>query len=60
MKRRDTLKLMSAATLAGVVGMPRVVLAQAKPKMVIVHKIAGIPWVNLMAQGAEKGAVTTR
>ncbi len=54
MKRREALKLMSAVTLVGVSGMPRLALAQAQKKMVIVHKIAGIPWVNLMAQGAEK------
>jgi simple sugar transport system substrate-binding protein len=55
MNRRDTLKLMGVATFAGLAGMPRIVRAEAQKTMVIIHKISGIPWTNLMAQGAEHG-----
>jgi len=54
MKRRDTMKLMGAAALAG--AMPRLAAAQAEKKMVVVVKIAGIPWFNLVEKGIRKGA----
>ncbi len=55
MDRRTTLKLLGASALAGVVGMPGLVLAQAQKKMVVVVKIAGIPWFNALENGVKKG-----
>ena len=34
---------------------PELVLADTQKTMVVIHKIAGIPWVNLMADGVVKG-----
>jgi simple sugar transport system substrate-binding protein len=55
MNRRNTLKLMGAAALAGGANAPGLVLADTQKTMVVIHKIAGIPWVNLMADGVVKG-----
>jgi simple sugar transport system substrate-binding protein len=55
MNRRDALKLVGGGVLAGAVGMPDLGLAAGEKTMVVIHKIAGIPWVNLMADGVKKG-----
>ena len=55
MKRRDALKLVGGSVLAGAVGLPNLGSAAGRPTMVVIHKIAGIPWVNLMAKGVKKG-----
>jgi len=55
MNRRDTLKLVGGSALAGALGIPRRGAAAAEQTMVVIHKIAGIPWVNLMAQGVKNG-----
>jgi simple sugar transport system substrate-binding protein len=54
MKRRDVLKLAGGGILAGVSAMPRFAFAASQPSMVVIHKISGIPWVNLMKSGVEK------
>ena len=54
MKQRETLKLLGRRTVVGAAGASATFAWAAEPKMVIVHKISGIPWTNLMAQGAEK------
>ena len=50
MDRRQTLKLMGAAALAGAAQFPLAARA-AEPEMVVVVKIAGIPWFNALEQG---------
>lgn len=55
MKRRDALKLIGGTIAVSAAGFPGFARADAEPKMVVIHKIAGIPWVNLMKQGVEKG-----
>ena len=58
MKRRVTLKLLGAATLAGTIGLAGffgVAGAQDQKKMVVVVKIAGIPWFNALDNGVKKG-----
>lgn len=50
MDRRQTLKIMGAAALAGAVQFPMAARA-ADPEMVVVVKIAGIPWFNALEQG---------
>jgi simple sugar transport system substrate-binding protein len=57
MKRRVTLKLLGAATLAGAIGLGGffgVAAAQDQKKMVVVVKIAGIPWFNALENGVTK------
>jgi simple sugar transport system substrate-binding protein len=53
MDRRQTLKLIGAGAVAGAVGMPSIVRAAA-PEMVVVVKIAGIPWFNNLEKGVQK------
>ena len=55
MKRRGALKLMGGTVAVGAAGFLRYARADAEPKMVFVHKIAGIPWVNMMKQGVVQG-----
>jgi len=50
MDRRQTLRLMGAAALAGAAQFPLAARA-AEPEMVVVVKIAGIPWFNALEQG---------
>jgi simple sugar transport system substrate-binding protein len=52
MNRRETLKLIGAAALAGT-AIPKFAFA-AEPTMVVVVKIAGIPWFNALESGVKK------
>ena len=54
MNRREVLKLAGASAVAGMAAGSRIGFAADQPTMVIVHKISGIPWVNLMASGVKK------
>jgi simple sugar transport system substrate-binding protein len=57
MKRRKTLKLFGAATVAAIIGVaaiPELSFAQDQKKMVTVVKIAGIPWFNALEHGMKK------
>ncbi|MFY8153615.1 MAG: substrate-binding domain-containing protein, partial [Hyphomicrobiales bacterium] len=54
MNRRETLKLMGATAIAGVAGLPAVPALAAAPEMVVVVKIAGIPWFNALESGVKK------
>ena len=56
MNRRETLKLMGSAALAGVASATATVAWAAAPTMVTVVKIAGIPWFNALEKGIKKGA----
>ena len=56
MNRRETLKLMGSAALAGVASATATVAWAAAPTMVTVVKIAGIPWFNAVEKGIKKGA----
>ena len=42
-------------SLLGAANLPGFAFAADQKKMVVIHKIAGIPWVNLMKDGVEKG-----
>jgi simple sugar transport system substrate-binding protein len=53
MDRRQTLKIMGGTVMAGAIGMPSIVRA-ATPEMVVVVKIAGIPWFNNLEKGVQK------
>ena len=53
MNRRQTLKLLGATAIAGVAGLPNMAFAAAK-EMVVVVKIAGIPWFNALEVGVKK------
>lgn len=53
MNRRETLKLLGVTALAGAAGLPVPAFA-AEPEMVVVVKIAGIPWFNALEQGVKK------
>ena len=53
MNRRQTLKLLGATALVGVAGMPTIASAAAS-EMVVVVKIAGIPWFNALEVGVKK------
>jgi simple sugar transport system substrate-binding protein len=55
MNRRDTLKVVGGTIVAGAATSSGFAFAEAQKKMVVIHKIAGIPWVNLMKDGVEKG-----
>jgi simple sugar transport system substrate-binding protein len=56
MNRRETLKLMGSAALAGVASATATIARAAAPTMVTVVKIAGIPWFNAVEKGILKGA----
>jgi simple sugar transport system substrate-binding protein len=53
MNRRETIGLLGATALVGVAGLPTSVKAAA-PEMVVVVKIAGIPWFNALETGVKK------
>jgi simple sugar transport system substrate-binding protein len=53
MNRRETIGLIGATALAGVTGLPTIAQAAA-PEMVVVVKIAGIPWFNALEAGVKK------
>jgi simple sugar transport system substrate-binding protein len=53
--RRDTLKILGGTAAVGAASWVPGARADAKPKMVFIHKIAGIPWVNLMKDGVVQG-----
>lgn len=55
MKRRDVLKAIGATAVVGTLGMRASALAAESKRMVVIHKIAGIPWVNMMADGVTQG-----
>ena len=55
MKRRTTLGILGAAVMAGTLGLSSLAMAQAEKKMVVVVKIAGIPWFNALENGVKKG-----
>ncbi|MEO8668241.1 MAG: autoinducer 2 ABC transporter substrate-binding protein [Bauldia sp.] len=54
MNRRVALKLMGAAAIAAAIGLPANVAFAADPSMVVVVKIAGIPWFNALETGVVK------
>ena len=53
--RRDALKVLGGSILVGSAGRSDARAAEPLKRMVVVHKIAGIPWVNMMKEGVEKG-----
>lgn len=55
MNRRITLRLLGAAAVASSLGLSSLAMAQAEKKMVVVVKIAGIPWFNALENGVKKG-----
>jgi simple sugar transport system substrate-binding protein len=56
MNRRETLKLLGSAALAGAASVTATIAGAAVPTMVTVVKIAGIPWFNAVEKGIQKGA----
>jgi simple sugar transport system substrate-binding protein len=56
MNRRETLKLLGSAALAGAASATATIARAAMPTMVTVVKIAGIPWFNAVEKGIQKGA----
>ena len=54
-RRREALKLIGATALVGAVGSRAMDAVAAGKRMVVIHKIAGIPWVNMMADGVVQG-----
>ncbi len=54
MNRRETLKLLGATAIVGAAGLPAVPALAATPEMVVVVKIAGIPWFNALESGVKK------
>jgi simple sugar transport system substrate-binding protein len=56
MNRRETLKLLGSAALAGAASASATMAWAAMPTMVTVVKIAGIPWFNAVEKGIQKGA----
>ena len=54
MDRRQTLKLMGAFTVGASAGWLPAFSAENKPKMVVVHKLLGIPAITAMAKGVVK------
>jgi F0F1-type ATP synthase assembly protein I len=55
MDRRQTLKLMGAFTVGASAGWLPAFSAENKPKMVVVHKLLGIPAITAMAKGVVRG-----
>ena len=55
MDRRKILKLVGGVALVGAAGFPRLAAAEAQKEMVVVVKIAGIPWFNALENGVKKG-----
>ena len=54
MNRRETLKLLGATILAGSSALPGSLFAADAKEMVVVVKIAGIPWFNALEVGVKK------
>ena len=56
MNRRNTLKTLGGAAMAGATGLASQIVFAANQTMVTVVKIAGIPWFNAVEKGIKKGA----
>src|SRR5689334_7361963 len=54
MNRRQTLRLFCATALLTAAGLGSPISYAAEPSMVVVVKIAGIPWFNALEQGVQK------
>ena len=54
MNRRETLKLIGATAITGVFSLPGHAFAANAKEMVVVVKIAGIPWFNALEIGVKK------
>jgi simple sugar transport system substrate-binding protein len=55
MNRRDTMKLLGASAVAAATSFTSRLALAAEPTMVVVVKIAGIPWFNALEKGVTKG-----
>src|SRR6185437_1823149 len=55
MNRRETLRLLGGTAVAAAAGFPSSLALAAEPEMVVVVKIAGIPWFNALEKGVVKG-----
>lgn len=55
MNRRKTLKALGSAAMASAAGLTSHIAFAANATMVVVVKIAGIPWFNALEKGVKKG-----
>ena len=55
MNRRETLKLLGGTAVAAAASLSSQLAFAAEPAMVVVVKIAGIPWFNALEKGVNKG-----
>ena len=55
MNRRETLKLLGGTAVAAATSFSSQLAFAAEPTMVVVVKIAGIPWFNALEKGVAKG-----
>jgi simple sugar transport system substrate-binding protein len=55
MNRRETIKLLGSAAIVGATSLMSGAALAAEPTMVVVVKIAGIPWFNALEKGVKKG-----
>jgi simple sugar transport system substrate-binding protein len=55
MNRRETIKLLGSAAIVGATSLVSRAALAAEPTMVVVVKIAGIPWFNALEKGVKKG-----
>ena len=55
MNRRETIKLLGGAAVAAAASFGSRLAFAAEPSMVVVVKIAGIPWFNALEKGVTKG-----
>ena len=55
MNRRETLKLLGGTAVAAAASFSSQLAFAAEPAMVVVVKIAGIPWFNALEKGVNKG-----
>jgi simple sugar transport system substrate-binding protein len=55
MNRRETIKLLGSAAIVGATSLISRAALAAEPTMVVVVKIAGIPWFNALEKGVKKG-----
>ena len=55
MNRRETLKLLGGTAVAAAASFSSQLAFAAEPTMVVVVKIAGIPWFNALEKGVAKG-----
>ena len=55
MNRRETIKLLGGAAVAAATSFGSRLAFAAEPSMVVVVKIAGIPWFNALEKGVMKG-----